>query len=77
MGKGEQVSKVGHGDLQGFVAQRRTEGLGGQEAEGGVNGRGCPMLMATETQRQGQIHKASQRHTEEHLVTECKGEREH
>lgn len=59
-----------------FVAERGTEGRGGQEAEGGMNGRGCPVLMAIVMKREGQIHKASQGQTEEHLVPEGKGGRE-
>lgn len=58
-----------------MAAERRTEGQEGEE-EGGMNGRGSPVLMAMEMKQEGQIHKASQRQNEEHLVTEGEGGRE-
>lgn len=53
-----------------MAAERRTEGQEGEQVEGGMSGSGSPVLMAMETKQKGQIHKASQRQNEEHLVTE-------
>lgn len=36
-----------------MAAERRTEGQEGEEAEGGMNGRGSPVLMAIDLKQEG------------------------